>query len=111
MNFDERAGRNEEVFRTINQSIDAGARMHGIDSPQRFHCECAVASCESEIYVPAADYEHVVNERYCFMVAPGHEVLEVERVVERHDGFTVVEKQGEARAQIDRAHPQERHRQ
>ena len=41
---------------------------------------------------------------------PGHEDASIERVVERLPAFVVVEKIGEARAQIERDHPQQRHR-
>jgi hypothetical protein len=41
---------------------------------------------------------------------PGHEEATIERVVERQPSFLVVEKVGEAREQIDRDHPQQRHR-
>jgi hypothetical protein len=44
------------------------------------------------------------------VVLPGHENEAIERVIERQSSFVVVEKIGEARAQIDRDHPQERHR-
>jgi hypothetical protein len=38
------------------------------------------------------DYEAVRGQSTHFLVTSGHELLEVERVVDRRDGFTVVEK-------------------
>ena len=93
MNFAERAARNEEIFRGVNERIEEGAEKHGATGRQPFHCECG----------------RIVAERYRFVVIAGHEVPEVERVVERRPGFVVVEKIGEAREQIDRDHPQQRH--
>jgi hypothetical protein len=46
--------------------------------------------------VPLEVYTAVRSEPTRFIVAPGHENLELERVVERHDRFFVVEKFGTA---------------
>jgi hypothetical protein len=111
MNFADRAAHNEEVFRDINKRIEQGAEQHGVEAPLSFHCECARASCVTAIDVPPAEYERVVNERYHFILIPGHEQPGIERIVERRSGYIIVEKIGEARDQIDRDHPQQRHRQ
>jgi len=39
------------------------------------------------------DYGRVRSDPAWFVVAPGHELPEFERVVERADAFTIVEKQ------------------
>jgi hypothetical protein len=108
--FADRAARNEEIFRDVNDRIDEGAEEHGVTTPLSFHCECGSASCLETIELPPPDYERIVAERYHFVVIPGHEDDAIERIVERHPDFVVVEKIGEARAQIDRDHPQQRHR-
>jgi hypothetical protein len=41
---------------------------------------------------------------------PDHAQPEVERVVEEHESFLIVEKIGEAREQLDEDHPQQMHR-
>jgi hypothetical protein len=110
MDFAERAARNEEIFRGVNERIEEGAERHGVETQLSFHCECGSASCVETMELLPAEYERVVRERYRFVVIPGHEVSEIERVVERGSRFLVVEKVGEARLQIDRDHPQERHR-
>jgi hypothetical protein len=110
VDFAERAARNEETFRGVNENIDAGAQQHHVSAPLPFHCECARGSCLETIEVPPPEYERIVGERYRFVLVPGHEDSAIERVVERHPTFVVVEKVGEAREQIDRDHPQERHR-
>jgi hypothetical protein len=109
MDFAERAARNEEIFREVNRGIDVGAERHHVESPLPFHCECAQAFCVETVAVSPTDYERVAKERYRFIVIAGHEDPEVEQVVEEHGAFNVVEKVGEARVQIDRDHPQERH--
>jgi len=109
VDFPARAARNEEIFRGVNERIDEGAQLHGVRTPAPFHCECGQASCLHKIHLVPGEYERVARERYRFVVVPGHEDAAVERIVERHESFLVVEKVGEAREQIDRDHPQERH--
>jgi hypothetical protein len=108
--FADAAARNEEVFRDVNERIDAGADRLQVSTPLPFHCECSDASCVERVSIAPEEYKRVVNERFHFIVIPGHENSEVERVVAAHAEFLVVEKIGEAREQIERDHPQERHR-
>jgi alkanesulfonate monooxygenase SsuD/methylene tetrahydromethanopterin reductase-like flavin-dependent oxidoreductase (luciferase family) len=102
MDFAERAARNEEVFRSVNEHIEKAAERHGRDVPLRFHCECGRASCFETIDLMPDAYERVSAHRYRFIVLTGHEERAIERIVEQHDGWLVVEKVGEAREQIDR---------
>lgn len=110
MDFAERAARNEEVFRDVNLRIEHGVQMHDVPGQVRYHCECGHASCFEMVSLDRADYERVASERYRFIVALGHEDSAIERVVERHVSHLVVEKVGEAREQLDRDHPQQRHK-
>ncbi|HEV2592814.1 MAG TPA: hypothetical protein VGU02_13085 [Gaiellaceae bacterium] len=109
MNFPERAARNEEAFRGVNQQIEAGARRHGLDVPMPFHCECDREACFARIDLVPTEYQRIVDQRYWFLVASGHDDPRVERAIEHHEAHTVVEKIGEARAALDKEHPQERH--
>jgi hypothetical protein len=110
MDFAQRAARNEEVFRDVNERIEEGAEQHAVTGPLPFHCECSRATCLETIEIPPGHYEAIVHERYHFVVIPGHEEPEIERVLRTEAEFLVVEKIGEARDQIDRDHPQQRHR-
>jgi hypothetical protein len=109
MDFAERAARNEEVFRDVNERIEEGAEQHGVAGPLPFHCECSRASCMQTIELLPHRYATIVRERYHFVVLPGHEEPQIERIIETQAGFFVVEKIGEAREQIDRDHPQRHH--
>ena len=57
-----------------------------------FVCECADGACTQRITVPLGTYERVRSDARRFLVVPGHERTELERVVEQGDGFLVVEK-------------------
>lgn len=109
MDFAERAARNEEVFRGVNERIEQGAEQHQVSDSLPFHCECGARACVDTIEIPPARYAAIVRERYHFVVIPGHEEPQIERVVETGADFLVVEKIGEAREQIDRDHPQQHH--
>src|SRR5581483_8987503 len=110
MDFAKRAARNEEAVREVNRQIEEGARLHEVTSPMPIHCECARQACFEKLELDAATYERTLAERYRFVVAPSHVAPAIERVVEENDGYVIVEKVGEAREEIERQHPQERHR-
>jgi hypothetical protein len=109
MNFDQRAARNEELVRDVNRQIEEGARLHDVTSSMPLHCECAQPGCLEKIEVDPKTYEPILDERYRFIVVAAHVQPEVEKVVEEHEDFVVVEKIDEARQQIDADHPQSRH--
>jgi hypothetical protein len=110
MDFAERAARNEEAFRSVNERIEEGAEQHAVSGSLPFHCECGRASCVETIEIPPGRYAAIIREPYHFVVIPGHEEPTIERVLETEPEFLVVEKVGEAREQIDRDHPQQQHR-
>jgi hypothetical protein len=105
VDFADAAAHNEEVFRSINERIEEGAKQHGVEQLLPFHCECATEACLETIELPPAEYDRIASHRARFVVVPGHEQASVETVVERHSGYLIVEKSGEARAEIEREHP------
>jgi hypothetical protein len=46
------------------------------------------------------EYEAIRAEPTCFVVVPGHERPEIERVVERHPAYLIVEKRQEDAAEV-----------
>jgi hypothetical protein len=110
MDFARRAARNEELVRDVNRQIEEGASLHDVNSSMPLHCECAQPGCIEKIDLEPQTYEPILAERYRFIVVPAHVQPGIERVLEEHEAFVVVEKVGEARQQIDAEHPQSRHR-
>ena len=94
--FERRVGFNEATFRAINEGIDHGDGDRRDPETVGFRCECARLGCTEILEIPSAEYEAVRGHGRRFLVAPGHVVPETEQVVERHDGYEVVEKHGEA---------------
>ena len=93
--WEERAARNEALFRSVNEQIRDVDRRFGVGSSE-FVCECADDTCVVRLAVPLDAYTAARSSPRRFILAPGHEDLEFETVVERHEGFVVVEKFGDA---------------
>jgi hypothetical protein len=91
-----RIGENEAIFREVNETVAAVATETSASEPVMFLCECASESCAEGVLLLREEYEQVraVPER--FLVTPGHVQPQVERVVEQHRVYWVVEKFGEA---------------
>jgi hypothetical protein len=92
---EERAIRNEEIFREVNQHIaDLEERLLEAPSFEPLHlvCECSTTGCTAPIEVDAATFNRVRETPLRFVVARGHEDLEVESVVEERAGYLIVEK-------------------
>ena len=81
--------------RRVNEAIERGVGGSGAV----FVCECGHLGCSSTLELSIAAYESVRSRFDRFMLVPGHEIDQVDRVVERHPGHVVVVKRdGEARA-------------
>ena len=96
--WEERAARNEALFREVNEKVEAVSRKFGFDHATEtvaFVCECSDETCMEHLRIPIAIYEAVRADPRRFIVRAGHET-EIERVVGRHDGCVIVEKEGTA---------------
>jgi hypothetical protein len=104
----ERTAKNEAVFREVNERIEEVAgRLLSADSDERFQfvCECSREGCADPIEVSLRAYERVREQPTWFIIVPGHENLELERIIERRPAYTVVEKIGEAGEVAERLDP------
>jgi hypothetical protein len=95
----ERRARNEALFREVNERVEeVSSRLSYDDDADStgFVCECSREDCTELIEITYAQYEAIRSDPRRFFLCPGHEDLKVDRVVERHARFLVVEKIGEA---------------
>jgi hypothetical protein len=96
----ERAARNQDRFRGLNERIEPSNAAHSwFDPPYPdWVCECANEECRTPVRLTVAEYESVRADPARFLVAPGdeHVIVEIERVIEREERYWVVEKLGEA---------------
>ena len=95
---EERLVENEATFRRINERIEAIAESHGSSDGHvyEFLCECSNADCTLRIPLSSTAYEWVRRDPAQFVVAPGHDLPEIEEVVFRTNAYQIVRKQGEA---------------
>ena len=76
--------------RRVNEAIERGS---GRAEATVFVCECGYVDCST------TDFDR-------FLIAPGHEIAEVDAVVERYPSYLVVVKVGpEAKARSEAADP------
>jgi hypothetical protein len=91
----ERQALNEDIFREMNERLEQLGEEFG-ERNIEFVCECADPACSESIPIPASVYEAVRARGRRFVMVPGHERAEVERVIEEQADYVVVEKVGEA---------------
>jgi hypothetical protein len=96
---------NESAVRDVNEGIARGQWPGEQDAASVFRCECARLGCNELIDLTPREYEEIRAHPRQFIVLPGHELAEVERVVERRDGYLVVEKIDKAGRVAEAADP------
>ena len=91
---EERAAQNELVFRAVNEEIvKMTDRFRSQLSDIDIVCECADARCVGRIRVPADESAVLERQDGTFLVLPGHEDSDVQRVLRRTKNYVVVSKQ------------------
>jgi hypothetical protein len=102
----ERTARNEAMFREANERAKAWAERHGPDSEVEWYfCECAKPDCLEKVSLREADYERVRSDPRRFVIVPGRELPDVETVIERNEGWAIVEKAPELAPTVEALDP------
>jgi predicted DNA-binding protein len=91
----ERRALNEDIFREMNERLEELGEEFG-EANVAFVCECADPSCSESLSIPVSVYEAVRSSGRRFVMLPGHQREDVERVIEEHADYLLVEKVGEA---------------
>ena len=95
--WEQRAARNEALFREVNENIARLEEQHGhTQTDPVYLCECADAGCTDHLAIDPSTYHRVRQQGRLFFVRPGHEDPQIERIVERHPAYLVVKKTGAA---------------
>lgn len=102
-----RLARNETLFREVNERIEQAVSAVGRadDHVYEFLCECSNSDCTLLLPLTIAEYEVARSEPHQFIVAPGHELPEIENVVARRPGYQLVTKHGEAAEYVSERDP------
>jgi hypothetical protein len=104
----QRVAQNQARFRDANEGIEQAAREYEVDGGGLpFICECSDTECVEILRVKLADYEDVRATPTHFICAPGHHRAAEGwgSVIDRRDGYEVVEKLGDAAAVSEELDP------
>jgi hypothetical protein len=71
----------------------------------RFRCECARLGCNLLLEVTLSAYEQVRSHPRRFVMIDGHQVPELETVVQREPGYVVVQKLDQAGEKAEKTNP------
>jgi transcription initiation factor TFIID subunit TAF12 len=106
MDDEVKRARTEALFRDVNERIAESAQRFDASSTQ-FVCECADPGCTHRLEATLDEYEDVRADATTFMLAPGHEHTDIERVVDAsRKRFHLVEKvQATVRETVRRLNP------
>jgi hypothetical protein len=87
-----RVGENEALYRLVNERIKN--LTPGSDAADGFGvvCECAALSCNTQIMITREIYEQTRARSDHFIVLRGHQLDDIENVIEDHGTFFVIEK-------------------
>lgn len=84
----DRIAQTESFFRSVNEEI---ARNDG-HGTTLFLCECGNPACSEGIELTADALKRLHSDNGLLVVLPGHEIPDIETVVDRHDGYVVVRR-------------------
>jgi hypothetical protein len=98
--FQRRAAAAEINGRQVNEAIEPRGRAAGAAV---FVCECGHLGCSETLKMRIGDYEAVRTSFDRFLLVPGHEIDEVDEVVERYETHLVVVKRKPVAREMARA--------
>lgn len=104
-----RMAENEVVFRSYNEKIEesfkeikkiseeAGATDYPVeddikDMMLHFYCECYDETCELRIIMKPALYKTLHRQRDQFMIVPGHNAVDIEKIIKKDETYWIVDK-------------------
>jgi hypothetical protein len=102
---DERLAENEALFRAANERMAEWEERHEGAEAESYFCECARPECLEKVKLRREDYESVRSNPARFFIVPGHEIPEIESVVDSHDDWLVIEKAPETRHVVEATDP------
>jgi 23S rRNA A1618 N6-methylase RlmF len=91
MDREQRIIENEKLFREVNERVAQIQANYSGPDPE-WVCECGDETCFEKVALAVEDYEQIRTHSDWFVIRPGHDKPDVERVVHQYDGYVVVEK-------------------
>ena len=89
----ERIGRNEALFRSINENLeDLNDSLAPMTGTFEVICECGDLDCAEQLRLTPAEYEGVRADPVLFVIRAGHAKPDVEDVVAATRDYEIVRK-------------------
>jgi hypothetical protein len=104
---DERLASNEAMFRIANERMANWDEQHAEEAVEPYFCECADPECRRTIPLHKQEYEAVRADSCRFFVVSGHEIPDIETLLEDHGGWLVVEKNPEVAHVVESLDPRQ----
>jgi hypothetical protein len=98
---------NEAAFRIANERIRNWPERQSERDLARYYCECSHVSCHEHVMLRLSEYERVRQDSHHFVIVPGHEVVDVETVIQHNDRYSVIEKHVETHPITEATDPRE----
>jgi hypothetical protein len=96
---------NEIAFRERNEVVAHLGRRDAAPAQIEIVCECSDRDCTRSLPMAFSEYEWLRQNPLRFVVLPGHEAPAVEDVVERQQGYVIVEKHSPSHRQVEATDP------
>ena len=87
----ERLAHNQVLFREVNERLAEVVEAWDGGTTD-FLCECSVVDCKATIPLDLQKYERIRSSSNLFVISLGHDIPQIERVVESNGGYALVEK-------------------
>jgi hypothetical protein len=95
------------MFREANERAKAWEERHRDGEVELYFCECANPDCREKVRLGEADYERIRSDSRRFVIVPGHELPDVETVIERDEGWAIIEKAPEVARTVEALDPRD----
>jgi hypothetical protein len=102
---EERMANNEAMFRIANERMAEWEEQHATEAVELYFCECADQDCRQKVGLRKTDYEAVRSDPRHFLIAVGHDIPDVETVIEQHGDWAVIEKNPEVTQTVESLDP------
>jgi hypothetical protein len=100
---------NELIFRELNQKVvdglaelkelaiahDQASLAPNTTEQLHFYCECSNIDCHERVLISPAEYEKIHEDTRRFVIAKGHQIPEIEKILNSTPEYDIVEKNRE----------------
>ena len=89
----QRIGESEALFRAVNEQVESlSETFSNASGEMTIVCECGDQGCVERIEISPDEYREVRADPALFIIKPGHEAADVERVVATTDQYAIIRK-------------------